>query len=66
MGRSVAEGKALQVSATPTLFLNGRKLEGGVQWQVLEQLINMELEHQIKAREAAEKCCEVSIPKLVK
>lgn len=66
VNRSVAEGRALRLSATPTLFLNGRKLEGAVQWQMLEALINLELEHQAKAAEAAEKCCEVTIPKLVK
>jgi protein-disulfide isomerase len=65
--RNVADGHALQVSATPTVYLNGRKLEGGVQWQVLEQLINIELDR-TKAAAAAtpEKCCEVTLPKLVK
>jgi protein-disulfide isomerase len=63
---SVDEGHALQVSATPTMFLNGRKLEGGVPWQSLEQLIKLELEEQAKAAVEAEKCCEVSIPTLVK
>lgn len=66
VNRSVAEGRALQVAATPTVFLNGRKLEGGIQWQVLEQLINIELDHQAKAGDAGEKCCEVTIPKIVK
>ena len=64
--KSVNEGYALQVSATPTLFLNGRKIEGGIPWPTLEQLINIELEHQAKAADAGEKCCEVTIPKLVK
>jgi protein-disulfide isomerase len=64
--KSVEEGYALQVAATPTVFLNGRKLEGGVPWAALEQLINIELDHQAKATEAAEKCCEVTIPKIVK
>jgi protein-disulfide isomerase len=66
--REIAEGHALQVSATPTSFLNGRKLEGGLPWQTLEQLINIELDHQAKAAQAAaagdDKCCEVSIPKV--
>jgi len=64
VNKSVAEGRALMVAATPTLYLNGRKLEGGIQWQVLEQLINIELDHQTKAAESAEKCCEVTIPKI--
>lgn len=66
VNREVAEGHALQIAATPTLFLNGRKLEGAVPWQNLEQLINLELEHQAKAKESADKCCEVSLPKLGK
>lgn len=64
--KSIAEGRALQVAATPTVFVNGRRIEGAVQWQVLEQLINLELEHQAKSAEANEKCCEVTIPKIVK
>lgn len=64
--KSVNEGYALQVAATPTIFLNGRKIEGGIPWQTLEQLINIELDHQAKANDAGEKCCEVTIPKIVK
>ena len=64
--KSVNEGYELQVSATPTLFLNGRKIEGGIPWPTLEQLINIELDHQAKSADAGEKCCEVTIPKLVK
>ena len=64
---NVADGRVLQVSATPTIFLNGRKLEGGLQWQVLEQLINIELDHtKAVAAESPDKCCEVTLPKLVK
>ena len=59
------EGHSLQIQATPTIFLNGRKLEGGVPWQTLETLINIELDHQAKMAEA-DKCCEVGIPKVVK
>lgn len=66
VNKSINEGYALQVAATPTLFLNGRKIEGGVPWQTLEQLINIELEHQAKANDAGEKCCEVTIPKIGK
>lgn len=70
---SIAEGHTLQVSQTPTMFINGRKLDGGLQWPVLQQLINMELEHQTQQAKTAkappkadEKCCEVVIPQLVK
>lgn len=66
VNREVTEGHALQVSATPTAFLNGRKLEGGLAWQTMEQLIKMEIDHQAQAGKADEKCCEVTLPKLVK
>ncbi len=59
------EGKSLGIQATPTLFINGRKIESGVPWQTLQTLINIELDHQAKMAEA-EKCCEVGIPKVVK
>lgn len=65
LNSELAEGRSLQVDKTPTMFLNGRKLEGGVPWETLQTLINIELDHQAKMAEA-EKCCEVSIPKLVK
>ena len=66
-------GHKLGVSATPTLFINGRKLDGGVEWSVLQQLLQIEIDH--KAAEmktvavAAPKkeddsCCTVEIPKV--
>ena len=68
--KSMALGHDLQVSATPTMFINGRKLEGALQWEVLSQLLQIELDH--KAAEAKpvaalktkedEKCCVVDIP----
>ncbi len=40
---NLQEGRSLGINATPTSFLNGFKLEGSVQWEVLKQVINMEL-----------------------
>lgn len=42
--QSIAEGRALELRGTPTLFINGRKI-GGLQWPDLELLINVELQH---------------------
>jgi protein-disulfide isomerase len=42
--RSIAEGRALGVSGTPTLFINGRKI-GGLLWPDLQLVINKELEY---------------------
>ncbi len=68
--KSMALGHDLQVSATPTLFLNGRKLEGGVEWGVLQQLLQIEIDHkaaEVKTAAASKEddsCCTVSIPTL--
>ncbi len=50
---SIAEGRALHVDATPTLFLNGRRLVGNYPWQNLEQIINGELNYQKTAQNTA-------------
>jgi protein-disulfide isomerase len=44
----VAEGKRLDVEATPTLFLNGRRLVGQVPWENLSQIIRLELQYMSK------------------
>ena len=44
VNRSLAEGRALELRGTPTLFINGRKI-GGLQWPDLELLIKTELQH---------------------
>jgi len=66
---SLAEGRALHVDATPTLFLNGRRLVGNYPWQNINQIINGELSYQKTPQNAAakadEKCCEVKIPSLL-
>jgi protein-disulfide isomerase len=64
--KEIAEGRALNVEATPTTFLNGRRLVGNYPWQNLEQIINGELNYQSTAHNAGEKCCEVSIPSPLK
>ena len=73
--KTMAQGHDLGVSATPTLFLNGRKLEGGLEWNVMQQLLQIEIDH--KAAEAKttaaagapkekakedDSCCTVNIP----
>jgi protein-disulfide isomerase len=69
---SLAEGRALHVDATPTLFINGRRLVGNYPWQNIEQIINGELNYQKGAPGAAaksdkpdDKCCEVKIPSVL-
>jgi protein-disulfide isomerase len=47
--RNMTEARSLGVSATPTLFLNGNKFEGTLEWAVMEQLIKFELDYQAKS-----------------
>jgi protein-disulfide isomerase len=47
--RSIAEGRALGVAGTPTLFINGRKI-GGLMWPDLQMVINKELEYSSPGR----------------
>ena len=63
--REIAEGRALGVSGTPTIFLNGRPLTGAIPWTSLEQVLKIDIEYAKKAAKD-EKCCEVTIPSLVK
>jgi len=59
--KSMAEARSLMVSSTPTMFLNGRRLAGSVQWEALRQLIDMELGYQAVHKNAGENCCQVSL-----
>jgi protein-disulfide isomerase len=64
VNKNIAEGRSLGVDATPTLFINGRKLVGALEPQVLEQLVNLELDHAAKTGAEGEACCRVTIPSL--
>lgn len=60
--RSIAEGKALAVRSTPTMFINGRRLEGQLPWPNLRDVIDYEIEYQKTAKDAGEDCgCEVKL-----
>jgi len=58
----IAQGRSLKIDATPTIFVNGRRLIGAYPWKNLQQLIAGELNYQKSAQNAGEKCCEVKIP----
>ena len=62
VNRSIAEARAIGINSTPTLFINGRRLVGKLEWPQLKSVIDHEIEYQ-KTR--AEKCCEVTVPSLV-
>lgn len=60
---SSAEARALQVTSTPTLFVNGRRLVGNVSWEQLKQVIDYELDYSKKTQPAkSDACCEVKLP----
>lgn len=59
---SIAEGRALQVNSTPTLFVNGRRLASQVSWPQLKTIIDFEIEYQKTANNAGDAaCCEVKV-----
>ncbi len=60
-------GAALQISKTPTMFVNGRMVDGSVTWDTLDNIIKLELNRPKEiAAGSAEKCCEASIPTIAK
>jgi protein-disulfide isomerase len=61
--KTKAEGKSLDVSSTPTLFVNGRRMVGTLQWSDLKRVIDYEIEYQKTAKNAGEDCgCDVRLP----
>ena len=48
VAKNIAEAHALNVTGTPTLFINGRKTNG-VEWQTLQQIIEAALDRSAKA-----------------
>ena len=74
--KEMAEGKALNINGTPTIFVNGRRLVGNYPWENLKVIIDTDLDYQ-KTHPAAttakkegtpadEKCCEITIPSALK
>ncbi len=61
--KSIAEGRSLGVTSTPTLFINGRRIVGRSDWASLRTIIDYEIEYQKTAKNAGEDCgCELKIP----
>jgi protein-disulfide isomerase len=62
VNQNVAEGQALGINSTPTLFINGRMLAERVDWPMLRAIIDNELEYQKTAKNAGEDCgCELKL-----
>ncbi len=60
--KTIAMGKNVVVDSTPTLFVNGRRLPGAIEWQNLKSIIDYEIEYQKTAKNAGEDCgCEIKL-----
>ena len=60
--KTLAEGRALEVGGTPTLFINGRRIPNVVDWPTLRTIIDYEIEYQKTAKNAGEDCgCDMKL-----
>ena len=60
--KNVAEGRALDINSTPTLFVNGRRIPQAIDWTNLRGIIDYEIEYQKTAKNAGEDCgCELKL-----
>jgi protein-disulfide isomerase len=61
--KSIAQANSLNVNQTPTLFVNGRRIPGAVDWNVLKSVIDYEIGYQKTAKNAGEDCgCSLALP----
>ncbi len=61
--RTVSLGRRLGVNGTPTLFVNGRRINAQLPWENLKQIIDFEIDYQKPARNAGDAdCCAVKLP----
>jgi protein-disulfide isomerase len=57
-----AEGQALEINGTPTLFVNGRRIDRTIDWPNLKQIIDFEIEYQKTAKNAGDDCgCDLKL-----
>ncbi|MGA9627138.1 MAG: thioredoxin domain-containing protein [Bryobacteraceae bacterium] len=59
--KNIAEGRALDINSTPTIFVNGRRIAQAIDWPNLRAIIDYEIEYQKTAKNAGEACCEVKL-----
>jgi len=62
VNQSITDGHALSIDQTPTLFINGRRIPGQVEWPQLKNIIDYEIEYQKTAKNAGEDCgCDLKL-----
>jgi len=60
--KELEEGRALEISGTPTMFINGRRIPQTIEWANLKSIIDAEIEYQKTAHNAGDDCgCEVKL-----
>ncbi len=60
--KEMEEGRALDITGTPTLFINGRRIGQTIEWPNLKMIIDTEIEYQKTAKNAGDDCgCEVKL-----
>src|SRR5262249_54733658 len=60
--KDFADGRALKVDPTPTLFINGRRLTTAAEWPTLKAIVDFEIEYQKTAKNAGEDCgCTIKL-----
>ncbi len=63
INKTKAMGHAVDVTSTPTLYVNGRPMVGVLEWGDLKRVIDYEIEYQKTAKNAGENCgCDVTLP----
>jgi protein-disulfide isomerase len=56
------KAKTMEVDGTPTLFVNGRRIQNSIEWPNLKATIDNEIEYQKIAKNAGEDCgCELKL-----
>jgi protein-disulfide isomerase len=58
--RTVAIGDALGINATPTIFINGRRMVGTIALDDLKMVVEHEIAYR-KAAKKAEECCSIQL-----
>ena len=60
--KEIEEARALDISGTPTMFINGRRISQTIDWPNLKNIIDTEIEYQKTAKNAGDDCgCEVKL-----
>lgn len=60
--KEMEEARALDISGTPTMFVNGRRIPQTIEWPNLKAIIDSEIEYQKTAKNAGDDCgCELKL-----